>query len=431
MGYVGCVSAACLANDSKKVIGVDVNSKKLDQLRCGESPIIETGLDELIQEAIQSEALTVSADAQRAVRSSDASLVCVGTPSQSNGSLNLDYIESVCREIGAALGDHKGYHTVIIRSTVLPGTVRKLVIPILEEESGKKAGESFGVCMNPEFLREGSAIDDYYNPSAIVIGQLDDRSGDVVAKLYENIDAKVMREELETAEMVKYANNAFHALKITFANEIGNFARAHGVDGRNVMGIVCADDRLNISPAYLRPGFAFGGSCLPKDLRAMMHRAKQSDLDCPLLESILPSNERQIRTAIRMVQETQKKKVAVMGLSFKAGTDDVRESPTIALIETLAGKGYQIKLYDETIKLPSLIGANKAFLYGEIPHITSLMSESIEDALEDSEVVVLANNSEEFANLQDRIGSDQTLIDLVGRCGVNGSFEGVYEGICW
>ncbi len=431
LGYVGCVSAACLARDMHEVIGVDINPQKLGQLRVGKSPIIEPGLDNLIKDGVELERLAVTSDTREAVKNSQASLICVGTPSRENGSLNLDFVRIVTREIGSALQNHPTYHTVIVRSTVLPGTVRNELLPILESESGKVAGRDFGLCMNPEFLREGTAIEDYYNPAVMVIGQFNERSGDAVEELYENIEAEIIRSDLETAEMAKYANNAFHALKVSFANEIGNFAKANGVDGRKIMDILCSDNRLNISASYLKPGFAFGGSCLPKDMRAMMHSAKQNDLSSPLLESILPSNEEQIRRGIRLVEETKKKKLAVLGLSFKAGTDDVRESPTVALIETLVGKGYQVKLYDETIRVGELIGANKSFLYSEIPHITSLMSTSVEDALDGSEVVVLANNSPAFADLIEKITEEQTLIDLVGRHKINGNLRGKYEGICW
>lgn len=431
LGYVGCVSAACLAHDSHEVIGVDINHQKLGQLSVGKSPITEKGLDELIRRAVESERLTVTSNTQEAVKNSHASLVCVGTPSRANGSLNLDFVRTVIEEIGFALRDHHAYHTVIVRSTVLPGTLRNDLLPILESTSGKKAGRDFGLCMNPEFLREGSAIEDYHNPALIVIGEIDSRSGDAVAELYKNIDADIIRSELETAEMVKYANNAFHALKISFANEIGNFAKAHGIDGRAIMQLLCQDDRLNISSTYMNPGFAFGGSCLPKDMRAMMHRAKENDIESPLLESVLPSNRAQIQRGIKLVEQTQRKNVAIMGLSFKAGTDDVRESPTIALVETLVGRGYQVKIYDETLQISELIGSNRTFLYSEIPHITSLMSDSLEDALDGSEVVVLANDSACFAKLIDKIKPEQTLIDLVGRHKVNGNLRGKYEGICW
>lgn len=431
LGYVGCVSAACLANDNHEVIGVDISAKKLGQLRVGKSPIVESGLDALIKSGVESERLAVTSKTSEAIKNSQASLICVGTPSCDNGSLNLDFVRTVTKEIGAALQKHPDYHTVIIRSTVLPGTVRNELLPILESASGKVAGKDFGLCMNPEFLREGTAIEDYYNPAVMVIGEINERSGDTVEELYRNIDAEIVRSDLETAETVKYANNAFHALKVTFANEIGNFAKAHGVDGRTIMDILCRDERLNISSSYLKPGFAFGGSCLPKDMRAMMHQAKLSDLDSPLLESILPSNEEQIRKGIRLVEETNQKKVAVMGLSFKAGTDDVRESPTIALIETLVGKGYQVKLYDGAIRVDELIGANKTFLYSEIPHITSLLANSMDEALNDSEVIVLANNSPAFAGLIEKIAPEQTLIDLVGQHKVNGNLRGKYEGICW
>ena len=338
LGYVGCVSAACMANDGNTVVGVDVNPSKVAAIAAGRSPIIEPGLDELLEKAVKNGKLCATQNAGEAVDNTDVSMICVGTPSNGNGSLKLDYVERVCEEIGQALAAKESYHTVVIRSTVLPGTVRNVVQPILEEHSGKQAGRDFGLVMNPEFLRESSAIRDYYNPSLIVIGQLDDQSGEVVSSLYESIDAEEVRLDLEAAEMVKYVNNAFHAMKVVFANEVGNLAKAHGIDGRTIMDVVCRDKRLNISPAYLIPGNAFGGSCLPKDVRALGYRAKEFDVETPLLSSLLPSNRLQIEKSIQMVEEAGGRKIAVLGLSFKAGTDDVRESPTIVLIETLVGQ---------------------------------------------------------------------------------------------
>ena len=304
LGYVGSVTAACLARDGHTVTGVDVNPMKVEMVASGQSPVIESGLGELMSEVVGSGLLRATTDSQEAVLDSDVSMICVGTPSNGNGSLDLKYVEKVCAEIGTALATKDDYHVVVVRSTVLPGTVHQRVVPILEERSGKRAGVDFGVCMNPEFLREGKAIEDYYHPSQVVIGEFDSRSGSVVQRLYEAVEAPVVRTAISTAEMVKYANNAFHALKIAFANEIGNLAAAHGVDGAEVMDIFVRDTRLNISPSYLMPGFAFGGSCLPKDLRAILYRAKEVDLELPVLASVLQSNERQIRYGIEQVERT-------------------------------------------------------------------------------------------------------------------------------
>ncbi len=431
LGYVGCVSAACMANDGNTVVGVDVNPSKVAAIAAGHSPIIEPGLDELLDKAVKSGQLCATQDADEAVRNTDVSVICVGTPSNGNGSLKLDYVERVCEEIGQALAAKESYHTVVIRSTVLPGTVRNVVQPILEEHSGKQAGRDFGLAMNPEFLRESSAIRDYYNPSLIVIGELDAQSGEVVSNLYKSIDAEEVRLDLESAEMVKYVNNAFHAMKVVFANEVGNLAKSHGIDGRTVMDVVCRDRRLNISPAYLKPGNAFGGSCLPKDVRALGYRAKEYDVETPLLSSLLPSNRLQIEKSIQMVEAAGGRKIAVLGLSFKAGTDDVRESPTIVLIETLVGRGYQLSVYDEHVQIDRLMGANKSFLEAELPHIASLMRASVEEAVADAEVVVIANGGKAYRHLVEALGPDQILIDLVGVVEPGHTPEERYDGICW
>ncbi len=431
MGYVGCVSAACLARDGHNVIGVDVNATKVAQLNAGDSPIIEPGLPELLAKGVARGRLSATTDATEAVLQSDVSLICVGTPSNANGSLKLDYVAAVARDIGAAMAQKESYHTVVVRSTVLPGTVRETVVPLLEIHGEGRVGRDFGVAMNPEFLREGSAIADYDDPSIIVIGEWDAASGDGVAELYRSLNAPMVRLGLESAEMVKYANNLFHALKICFANEIGNICKAHGVNGREVMEMVCRDDVLNISPAYLKPGFAFGGSCLPKDSRAMLYRARERDLDTPLLRSVLASNQRQIERGITLVQRAENQRVGVLGLSFKADTDDVRESPVVSLVETLIGRGFNVSIYDENVCPDRLIGSNKAYLARELPHIASLMRESIDEVLKSAETIVVTNNSQPFRNIATRIQPGQTLIDLVGVKQINGRFRGTYEGICW
>ncbi len=431
LGYVGCVSAACLARDGHEVIGVDVNPVKVASIAAGKSPIIEPGLDELLRDMVRSGQLRASIDAQRAVRDSDISLICVGTPSNPNGSLNTRYVESVCQEIGLAINHKRGFHTVVVRSTVLPGTVNEKVVPILEEFSGRRAGDDFGVAMNPEFLREGSAISDYYDPSFIVIGQYSERSGDAVQELYSSINAQLIRTSIKTAEMMKYANNSFHALKISFANEIGNICKAHGIDGRDVMEIICQDSRLNISPVYMKPGFAFGGSCLPKDLRALLYRTKERDIDSPLLTSIMASNQRQIERGIQMVEKTGRKSVGILGLSFKAGTDDVRESSIVPLIETLVGRGFKVTVYDETVDLPRLIGANRSYVEEALPHIASLMRSSVDEVISEADVVVMANGGKSFADVPSKLRPDQVLVDLIGSVAMNGNLRGEYDGICW
>ena len=414
LGYVGCVSAACLARDGHTVIGVDVDTQKVATAASGRSPVMESGLEALMEEAARAGRLRATSDGRAAVQQSDVSLICVGTPSNGNGSLDLQYVDRVCMELGKALASKKGYHVVVLRSTVLPETVEGRLIPLLEEHSKRSAGMDFGVCMNPEFLREGSSIEDYDHPCHIVIGELDARSGDVVERMYEAVKAPVVRTAIRTAEMLKYVNNAYHALKVSFANEIGNLCAAHGIDGQEVMELFCRDRRLNISPAYLKPGFAFGGSCLPKDLRALVYRAKLQDVDCPLLGALLPSNQRQIQRGIELVESTRRKQIGILGLSFKAGTDDIRESPVVLLAEALIGKGYRVSIYDEKVDPARLTGANKSYLERELPHIASLMRPSLESVARESEVVVIGNSSAAFREVPSLLRADQILIDLVG-----------------
>lgn len=432
LGYVGTVSAACLARDGHRVVGVDVNRGKIDAINSGHATVGEPGLSELVNKVHAQGLLQAVSDSAHAIHNSNISLICVGTPSNHNGSLKLSYIDKVCRGIGAALATKDDYHVVVVRSTVLPQTVHNHVIPALEESSGKVAGDDFGVCMNPEFLREGSAIADYDQPSLIVIGELDPRSGEMVEDMYEGVDAPCIRTSIQTAEMVKYANNAFHALKIVFANEIGNICKAHGVDGQEVMQIFCADKRLNISDAYLKPGFAFGGSCLPKDLRALMYDAKTNDIECPVLGEVLNSNQKQIEAGIDMIQKTGRKNIGVLGLSFKAMTDDVRESPVVPIIETLLGRGFTISVFDENVVPDQLIGSNRAFLDRELPHIASLMRESLHEVIDESEVLVVTNGSSAFREIASTARDDQIIIDLVGSSkSTSQQRNGNYQGICW
>lgn len=431
LGYVGCVSAACLAHEGHTVIGVDINPVKVELIAAGRSPIIEPGLDTLIAEGVREGRLTATQDSTAAIHATDLSLICVGTPSHENGSLNLQYLEKVCHEIGTALATMSAYHVVVVRSTVLPGTVLERLLPILAQTSGKQVGADFGLSMNPEFLRESSAIADYYSPSHIVIGEYDQRSGDLVEALYTGIDAPLERVSIPTAEMVKYVDNAFHALKVVFANEVGSIAKAHGIDGRKVMQIFCQDTRLNLSPVYLRPGYAFGGSCLPKDVRALTYRTKERDIDTPMLSSLLGSNQRHIQRGIQLIERIGSKKVGVLGLSFKANTDDTRESPMVVLIETLVGRGYHVKVYDEHVHPDRLIGANREFLIRELPHIVSLMTETVDELLGAVDVVVIANGSKAFHDVPAKLRADQTLVDLIGTVNIEELQQGHYEGICW
>lgn len=431
LGYVGSVTAACLASLGHDVVGVDVNDAKLESLRSGRSPMTEVGLDDLLASAAASRRLRLTTDAQSAVAESDVSLICVGTPSNRNGSLDLRAVERVTEQIGAAMGRKLDRHTVVMRSTVLPGAARNVVVPRLESSSGLKAGADFGYVSNPEFLREGSAVADFMSPEYTVVGEWDSDSGNVVEELYSMLEAPVLRVPVETAEMVKYASNAFHAVKVAFANEIGHLAKVQGIDGRSVMEILCRDHRLNISPAYLRPGFAFGGSCLPKDTRALVYRAREIDVDVPLLAAILPSNDVQVQRAIAAVEDAEGKHIGILGLAFKAGTDDVRESPMVAVIETLVGRGYQVQVFDEDVRLSNLIGANRAYLEAEIPHIASLMVDDLDEMVRTCDVLVVGNSSKVFADLGSRMDENQVLVDLVGVTDTTRAMRGNYIGSGW
>jgi GDP-mannose 6-dehydrogenase len=430
LGYVGTVSAACLARDGHDVIGVDPNETKVDLVRRGVSPVIETGLKELVEAAITRGLLDATPDAARAVAETDLSIVCVGTPSQSNGGLDVQFLQRVCEEIGAALAIKDGDHTVVIRSTVLPGTTEGTVIPTLEASSGKREGNGFGVCFNPEFLREGSAVFDFDHPPKTVIGETDARSGERVAALYEGLDAPLIRTEIPVAEMVKYADNAWHGLKIGFANEVGNVAKAVGIDSHKVMEIFSQDTKLNLSPSYLKPGQAFGGSCLPKDLRALNYQARSLDVEVPILQSILPSNQRQMERALQLVLDRGHRRVGVLGFSFKAGTDDLRESPVVELIERLLGKGFDLKLYDRNVNLAKLVGSNREFILHRIPHISRLMVDDVDEVREHAETLVVGTHDPEFRPVLEDLREGQCVVDLV-RIVPDRTSGKEYDGICW
>jgi GDP-mannose 6-dehydrogenase len=430
LGYVGAVSAGCLAHDGHEVVGVDPLPTKVDLINRGQSPIIETDIGEIIAATAKAGRLRATSDPMQAIRETELSFVCVGTPSQANGNLDLRYIRRICEQIGDALKSKTMRHTVVIRSTILPGTMHKVVIPTLEEFSGKKAGVDFGVCSNPEFLREGSAVKDFRCPPKTVIGELDQASGDTLAALYQTLDAPLIRTDLETAEMIKYVDNSWHALKIGFANEIGNLCKSLGLDAHQVMKIFCQDRKLNISPAYLLPGFAFGGSCLPKDLRALSYQAKTHDLQLPILTSILPSNEMQISRGLQLIVEKGHTRVGILGFSFKAGTDDLRESPLIEIIERLLGKGYDLRIYDKNVNIASLVGANRDFILNHIPHISKLMVGDIDAVLAHAETVVIGNKDPDFNGVPERLRKGQLLVDFV-RIIEGRSKNGNYDGICW
>lgn len=430
MGYVGTVSAGCLAQRGHEVIGVDPVRAKVDLINAAKSPIIEAEIEAIIHAAVRSGKLRATSDQDEAIYETELSFVCVGTPSQVNGNLDLKYVKRVCELIGEAIRNKPTRHTIVIRSTILPGTMRQVVIPILEERSGKKAGRDFGICNNPEFLREGSAVSDFNSPPKTVIGELDCESGNMLASLYAKLDAPLIKTELEIAEMIKYVDNSWHALKIGFANEIGNICKSFSIDAPAVMKIFCQDTKLNISPAYLMPGFAFGGSCLPKDLRALAYTAKLHDLELPIITSILPSNEMQIARGVRLIMETGHKRIGVLGFSFKEGTDDLRESPMIEVIEHLIGKGHDIRIFDKNVNLAKLVGANREFILNHLPHISRLMARSVGEVLEHAQTVMIGNNEPDFADVANMLHEGQRLVDFVGISNQR-SGNGKYHGICW
>ncbi len=432
LGYVGSVTAACFAHKGNCMVGVDLNRAKVEMLNLGRSPIIEAGMDELVAEGHQACRLHATTDASSAVCESDISFVCVGTPSLRNGKLDLSHIEHVCREIGQGLGRKDSHHLVVLRSTVLPGTTKSLVIPTLEAASGKRAGADFTVCYNPEFMREGTAVADFLQPPYTILGAEDPSQLAPLRGLYQWTPSRVFETSLVVAEMVKYVSNAFHALKVGFANEVGTLSKQLGVDTQAVTEIFTSDTRLNISSAYLTPGFAFGGSCLPKDLRALGYRARELDLRLPLLEAILPSNLEHIERAVEAVLRTNKKKVGLLGLSFKAGTDDLRESPQVQLTKRLLGEGCQIRIWDQHVSLGRLAGSNRQFIEEVIPHIGSLLSASLQEVVKTAEVVVIGTKSVERETLATYLRPEQVVIDLVN-LERSRRLHGVasYEGICW
>ena len=432
LGYVGSVSAACFAQMGHKVVGVDVNRDKVAMLGSGKSPIVEARIGALIAEAHAAGRLHATTDAKIAVMQTDISFVCVGTPSLRSGKLDLNHIEHVSREIGAALREKNAPHTLVLRSTVLPGTTESVVIPILETASGKKAGINFNVVYNPEFMREGSAVADFLQPPYTILGSRNPQELELVRELYKGIPGTKFETTISVAEMAKYVSNLFHAMKVGFANEIGTLCKHLGVDTQMVTQIFTSDTKLNISPAYLSPGFAFGGSCLPKDLRAITHKAKELDLDLPVLQALMPSNAEHIDRAIEAVLRTKKNKICLLGLSFKAGTDDLRESPQVQLIKRLIGEGCQICIWDPDVSLGRLTGSNRQYIEEVIPHIGSLLNTDLEAVIKEAQVVIIGTRSADQAQLSGLLRADQIVIDLINLDAARRPKSGAsYEGICW
>lgn len=430
LGYVGSVSAACFSHMGHKVTGVDISKTKVEMLDSGRTPIIEARMDDLVAEAHKSSRLHATNDSIAAVLASDISFVCVGTPSLRSGKLDLSHVEHVSGEIGAAIKQKSTFHTVVLRSTVLPGTTETLMIPTIEKASAKRCGVDFAVCYNPEFMREGSAVGDFLQPPYTILGSQNPQHLGPLRELYGSLPATTFETSIRVAEMVKYVSNLYHAVKVGFANEVGTLCKHLNVEADQVTKIFMSDTKLNISAAYLAPGFAFGGSCLPKDLRAITHRAKELDLDLPLLQSLMPSNEEHVDRGVEAVLRTGKRKIAMLGLSFKAGTDDLRESPQVQLIKRLIGEGCRVKVWDKDVSLGRLAGSNRQYIEDVIPHIGSLLSADMPEVVRDAEVVIVGTKVEKDV-LAKILTPEQTVIDLVNLDPARRPQAASYQGICW
>ena len=431
LGYVGAVTAACLARDGHDVLGIDLDEAKLSLLREGKPPIVEDGIDEVTKEAVSSGRLTVTDKVDSAITDCDLIFVCVGTPSARNGSQDLTAVERVSEQIGKALHGAGNFPVVVIRSTVYPGSTEKTIQPILESHIEGKAGTDFGLCFQPEFLREGSSVSDFYNPPFTIVGTGCEQSQERVRALFGDFPGEFIATDLRSAEMLKLTCNVFHALKISFANEVGRLSKGLGIDSREVMSLVCKDTSLNISPAYMRPGFAYGGSCLPKDLRAMLYLAKTNDVEIPVIRGIQYTNSLHIEHAVDMVMSSGSRKVGLVGLSFKQGTDDLRESPLVTLAEMLIGKGYELKIHDPAVNVARLIGSNRRFIDETIPHIETMLADDLETVVQHADVLVVGQKREELdALLAANENADRVVVDLLGmdRAGLP---EGGYDGVCW
>lgn len=431
LGYVGAVTSACFAELGNDVVGVDIAAAKVDMVKSGKSPIHEPELEPMLARHVASGKLTATTDTQAAARGTDLSLICVGTPSKPNGSLNTHYVERVCEEIGDALKTKNEYHVVVIRSTSLPHVCEEVFVPILEKHGGKKAGEGFGFAVHPEFLREGTAVKDFFHPPRTIIGTHDQRCGKIIASLYDKIDAPMLITTPRAAMMVKYTDNAFHALKVAFGNEIGRVCKQLGIDSQDVMKIVCQDTKLNISPLYLRPAFAFGGSCLPKDLRAITHQAMRMDVEAPLLRGILASNDAHIDALMQLVQRVETRKIGLFGLTFKSGTDDLRESAAVRLAERLIGRGYDVAIYDPHVSLSKLVGANRQYIENQIPHLARLLRETDAEVLAHGDVLIVTDSKFDWETAKRNMKSGQTIIDVDGKGKSIFAGDLRYTGLCW
>ncbi|MBI5837833.1 MAG: UDP-glucose/GDP-mannose dehydrogenase family protein [Candidatus Eisenbacteria bacterium] len=431
LGYVGSVTSACLSKLGHEVVGVDVQQFKVDQIQSGRTPIVEKGMAELVASGVKTGHLRATTDYRDAMRNSEVSILCIGTPSAEDGSLSLDQVAKVCRSLGEVLHESPGHHLFVPRSTMLPGSCEDFLLPELERASGRTAGQGFDIAYVPEFLREGSAVYDFMEAPLTVIGVRTPTAAEPLKRLFAATSEQVEVTAVRTAEMIKYACNSWHALKVVFGNEIGNLCKAQGVDSHEVMRIFCLDHRLNISPYYLKPGFAFGGSCLPKDVRAILRRAEALRVEVPVLNSVIASNDLQVANAVKLIEKTGRKKVGILGVSFKAETDDLRESPIIRVLESLVGKGYQLWVHDENVEISRVLGANKHFLDSEVPYLESILKPRVEEVLENAEVVVVANAGQAYRGVAGRLREDQVLIDLVHILGPKEPRPRGYVGLSW
>jgi len=429
LGYVGSVCSACLAERGHDVVGVDTSEFKVSMIRRGESPIVEKGLPELIARAVRDGRLTATTRIAEAMPGADIVLVCVGTPSDEDGGLDLSQVKRACAEVGSALRGADRFVTVVMRSTMLPGSVLDELTPVLEQSSGGRSGQAFGVAYNPEFLREGAAVEDFFGADYTVVGAGCERSGAALRQLYTGVGGELIVTRIRDAEMLKYVNNAYHALKVAFANEIGRWAKEEGVDSHEVMRLMRRDTKLNLSGAYLSPGFAFGGSCLPKDLRAANSRARRHDLELPVLAGILRSNEVHLTQAVQLIERFRKRRLGFLGLSFKAGTDDLRESPILRVIGTLVGKGYDVRLHDPSLDMDRVLGANRRFVEAELPYLPERLTPKLDDVLSHAEVVVIGNRSAEYRAIGPRIRAGQVVVDLVAALERGSVTAGEYHGL--
>ncbi|MBD8490471.1 UDP-glucose/GDP-mannose dehydrogenase family protein [Echinicola sp. CAU 1574] len=428
LGYVGCVSLGCLAKNGHNVIGVDINDLKAELINKGKPTIIEKDIDVIIKEEFDKGKISATTCAQEAVLNTSVSIICVGTPSSPQGHLNLNYIYKTAEQIGEALKEKDDFHVVVVRSTVMPGTNKKLG-EIIEKFSEKKRNVDFSVVSNPEFLREGSAVKDYYHPAVTVIGGDNDKALGIVASLYQDLPAPIEKTDIEVAEIIKYVNNSFHALKISFANEVGNICKSLNIDSHKVMDIFCKDTHLNISPAYFKPGFAYGGSCLPKDLKGMVTLAHDHYLSTPVLGAVHDSNETQKRLAFELIQRTGKRKIALMGLSFKEGTDDLRYSPSVDMAEKLIGKGFQLTIFDSNVHISKLVGANKLFIEEHLPHLSDLITDDPSKAINEADVILLNHKNFNPDPFLEELSQKESLIDLVRIPKLETMPN--YIGLCW